>query len=299
MAFLESVDTTSLAYMINKTGGIPLVVKMTAETAPYQFYISLGIMIIGSLFTFMLMFTFAKPAISQATVQFTLAKIKKLTGRGILVIKHTTSGFLSQNMITTETIRQVIKKISEFKGKPFDLILYTPGGEIFSSMYISRILKQYPAEIRAVVPIYSMSGGTLLALSCNKIFMNPNACLGPVDPQLGSLFSFGSAKVWSDLIKFKKKKVDDMSFNMAKIGEQYTDSIKNAIIELVHDKVPAKKLIPFVNLLTAGNIEHAFPITPQVLDSFGYDVNIIDDKLQDALSDIATSTMYEGVYASK
>ena len=37
------------------------------------------------------------------------------------------------------------------------------------------------------VPHYAMSGGTLLALAADQIVMDPNAVLGPVDPQLGPL----------------------------------------------------------------------------------------------------------------
>ena len=38
-----------------------------------------------------------------------------------------------------------------------------------------------------IVPHYAMSGGTLVALAADEILMDPDAVLGPVDPQLGSL----------------------------------------------------------------------------------------------------------------
>ena len=37
------------------------------------------------------------------------------------------------------------------------------------------------------VPHYAMSGGTLLALAADEIVMDPNAVLGPVDPQIGDM----------------------------------------------------------------------------------------------------------------
>jgi ClpP class serine protease len=38
-----------------------------------------------------------------------------------------------------------------------------------------------------VRPALRMSGGTLIALAADRIVMDPNAVLGPVDPQIGGL----------------------------------------------------------------------------------------------------------------
>jgi hypothetical protein len=39
--------------------------------------------------------------------------------------------------------------------------------------------------VTAFVPHYAMSGGSLIALAADEIVMDPNAGLGPVDPQIG------------------------------------------------------------------------------------------------------------------
>jgi len=41
--------------------------------------------------------------------------------------------------------------------------------------------------VTVFVPHYAMSGGTLIALTADEIVMDPNAVLGPVDPQIGNM----------------------------------------------------------------------------------------------------------------
>ena len=50
---------------------------------------------------------------------------------------------------------------------------------------IAHALKRHRAKVTVFVPHYAMSGGTLIALAADEIVMDPNAVLGPVDPQLG------------------------------------------------------------------------------------------------------------------
>ena len=68
---------------------------------------------------------------------------------------------------------------------PIDLIVHTPGGLVLAAEQIAHAVLRHPAPVTMFVPHYAMSGGTLLALACDRIVMDPNAVLGPVDPQLG------------------------------------------------------------------------------------------------------------------
>lgn len=50
-----------------------------------------------------------------------------------------------------------------------------------------RLSPQAPrGRVTVLVPHYAMSGGTLIVLAADEIVMDPNAVLGPVDPQLGT-----------------------------------------------------------------------------------------------------------------
>jgi ClpP class serine protease len=70
---------------------------------------------------------------------------------------------------------------------PIDLLLHTPGGLVLASDQIAHALKRHDGKVTVIVPHYAMSGGTLVALAADEILMDPDAVLGPVDPQLGSL----------------------------------------------------------------------------------------------------------------
>ncbi|MGH7186641.1 MAG: SDH family Clp fold serine proteinase, partial [Pseudomonadota bacterium] len=66
-----------------------------------------------------------------------------------------------------------------------DIILHTPGGLVLAAEQIASALKRHKGNVTVFVPHYAMSGGTLLALAADEIVMDPDAVLGPVDPQLG------------------------------------------------------------------------------------------------------------------
>lgn len=74
------------------------------------------------------------------------------------------------------------------KTKGLDLILHTPGGDLAATeSLINYLRKIFKNDIRAIIPQISMSAGTIIALSCNKIIMGNQSSLGPVDPQLGGV----------------------------------------------------------------------------------------------------------------
>src|SRR3954451_1904898 len=70
---------------------------------------------------------------------------------------------------------------------PIDLVLHTPGGLVLAAEQIAHAVRAHPARVTVLVPHYAMSGGTLIALAADEIVMDPNAVLGPVDPQLGDM----------------------------------------------------------------------------------------------------------------
>src|SRR5712664_4961480 len=71
--------------------------------------------------------------------------------------------------------------------QPLDLILHTPGGLVLAAEQIAKALVEHKGKVTVFVPHYAMSGGTLIALTADEVVMDPNAVLGPVDPQVGGL----------------------------------------------------------------------------------------------------------------
>lgn len=286
----ETIAVSSL--LVN--GSIPLSVTVNAATNWTQYLMTALITLISS-FGLILIIYF--PQIKKSFAGGSLKTLSKLfTGRNIVMIKHTQQALFSASMIDQECLRDLSEVMNKMGGKDFDLILHTPGGDVFSSLAVSRLIKQYPGTIRAIVPLYSMSGGSLLALSCKELLMGSNACLGPIDPQLGGLFTHGSARNWSEIVKFKGKKADDQSISFAMTGKQYTKSIAahlNKIIGFDLNNTQKGKLIQF---LTDGSIEHAYPLTITDLKNFGIPVYTLTNPLfLKQLSKILASGGKEGV----
>lgn len=265
--------------LFSNVSSIPL--EITQTTNPYQFYLAL---ILGSFAIFWVIGNVLGMKIKEGYAMLNLIYFRlKYKSNHLMIIKHTQNELFNPSMINQSTLRRVQDALIDFKGKPFDLILYTPGGEIFSATYISRMFKNYPGKIRSFIPVYSMSGGTFLALSTDEIYMNENSCLGAVDPQLGNLFKFGSARSWKEVLKVKKNKAEDSSISFKFIGEQYTKSMKESIRELLKGKVLQKDMNKIVNLLVSGDIEHGFNLTKDILRAYGLPIKNIGPKTNNYL----------------
>jgi ClpP class serine protease len=287
------MNETIIYDLINSNGGIPLIVETINKTNWPQFSISIIISLIGFIFIFMMLWNSISYSISSRKTKCSLKKISKENKKSVMLIKHTESGFFNQSMIDYKSLKEIQKAILDFGGEPFDLILHTPGGSIFYTLLISKMLQRYKGKIRAFIPSYSMSGGTVLALSCDEINMNDVSCIGPIDPQLGTLFKVGSAKAWKEILKIKGKKAEDSSIAMNLTGEQYTKTIAKILSELVDGKVKDKK--KFIKFLTSGDIEHGYQIFRDDLIKFGLDVKLINNDLNEKLLKLISSETYEGV----
>ena len=96
-------------------------------------------------------------------------------------------GIPFRRFIDIEDSEQILRAIRMTPADmPIDLILHTPGGLVLASDQIAYALKRHPGRVTVIVPHYAMSGGTLVALAADEILMDPDAVLGPVDPQLGN-----------------------------------------------------------------------------------------------------------------
>ncbi|MFA5409573.1 MAG: hypothetical protein WC343_12450 [Bacilli bacterium] len=71
----------------------------------------------------------------------------------------------------------------------------------------------------------------------------------------------------------------------------------NANIYLLHDKIAdEQRLSEAVQFFTSGDVEHAYPITRQELETLGLATKPLDPRVRESLVDIINSSMIEGVY---
>lgn len=101
----------------------------------------------------------------------------------------------------------VIHKLDRSKG--LDLMLHTPGGDMAATESLVDYLRaMFGTDIRAIIPQLAMSGGTIMALSCNQIVMGKESSIGPIDPQFGPLAANG---LLAEFERIRKEIAEDHS----------------------------------------------------------------------------------------
>jgi len=90
-------------------------------------------------------------------------------------------------------------------------LVNSPGGLVQSSYKIARALRKTFKEIIVFVPHIAASGGTLLALTGNKIVMGMMSQLSPLDPQAKIAEGSVSANSVVDAHEFVTRLFDDIS----------------------------------------------------------------------------------------
>ena len=109
-----------------------------------------------------------------------------------------------------------------------------------------------------LVPHYAMSGGTLLALAADEILMDPDAVLGPVDPQLGDLPAASLVRV---VEKKPVERLDDRTLVMADVAEKAVRHMKQVVRDLTFERMGQEKSDSLAEELAGGHYTHDDPIT--------------------------------------
>ncbi len=180
-------------------------------------------------------------------------------------------GFPLMRFINIEDSEEILRAIKlTDKNVPIDLIIHTPGGLVLASKQIAMALKNHPAKVTVFVPHYAMSGGTLIALAADEIVMDPNAVLGPVDPQLGK---FPAASILAAIDKKKPENVDDETLILGDVAEKAIRQIKATVMEILSGKMEDKKAEHLAELLSKGTWTHDYPIMVDEAKSLGLPVS--------------------------
>jgi ClpP class serine protease len=154
--------------------------------------------------------------------------------------------------------------------QPIDIILHTPGGLVLAAEQIAKALVERKAKVTVFVPHYAMSGGTLIALAADEVVMDPNAVLGPVDPQIGDLPAASIVKA----VQIKgPQRVDDQILILADIAQKARVQVAAFVVQVLLKHMPEKKAVEVATILTEGRWTHDFPITVQMARSLGLKVS--------------------------
>ncbi|WP_371375025.1 ATP-dependent Clp protease proteolytic subunit [Sporomusa aerivorans] len=168
------------------------------------------------------------------------------------------------NVEDSEHILRAIRLTPE--DMPLDLILHTPGGLVLASEQIARALQQHKAKVTVFVPHYAMSGGTMIALAADEIILDPNAVLGPVDPQLGQ---YPAASILKIVKQKHIDRIEDNTLILADMAEKAVRQVHEFVKSLLLDKMTPEKAEEIARILSEGRWTHDYPITCDKLREMG------------------------------
>jgi ClpP class serine protease len=153
---------------------------------------------------------------------------------------------------------------------PIELIVHTPGGLVLAAGQIAHALRRHRAKVTVFVPHYAMSGGTLIALAADEIVMDPNAVLGPVDPQLGHS---PAASVLKVLDQKKPEDIDDETMILADVSRKAISQVRRTVQDLLSERMSQEQAAALADKLSTGTWTHDYPITAEEGKSLGLPIS--------------------------
>jgi len=177
--------------------------------------------------------------------------------------------------IDIEDSEQVLRAIRMTPQEmPIAVIIHTPGGLVLAAAQIALALREHKAKTIAIVPHYAMSGGTLIALAADELWMDQNAVLGPVDPQLsdprhGAIPAASLLKVVSEK---GKEKIKEEYLILADIAEKAVRQMEGLVYTLTKDRLGEEKARELAKMMVEGRWTHDYPITVEEAKRIGIPV---------------------------
>ena len=209
--------------------------------------------------------------------QQAIQAIEKAHGARVITMIHRQEkramfGFSVARHIDLEDAQTIIAAIKETpKDVPIDLILHTPGGLVLAAMQIARAVEAHPAKVRVYVPVYAMSGGTLIALAADEIVLGEFSVLGPIDPQLLGLPA-------ASIVKARDSKpveqVFDLTLVLADVSEKALHQVKHGAVELLTPRLDQKKAKAIAEKLAGGHWTHDYALTAEEAAGIGLPVTV-------------------------
>lgn len=173
--------------------------------------------------------------------------------------------------ISYDEVFEITDRLNDVaKDKPdIFLVLHTLGGDSLSSLMLAHAISTYPGQIYAFVPYVAMSGGTMAALACYEVWMQPVARLGPIDATITGF----STHTWRKLLAEKPgAAVQDLSFLLGVEAQTYEAGFAaelNNVARGESHREAARKL-------ASGQYSHHYPVSFDVAKSIGINVVSVD-----------------------
>ena len=204
-----------------------------------------------------------------------IRKIEKAHNTRVITMIHRQEkkslfGFSVARHIDMEDAQTIIAAIKETpEDRPIDMVLHTPGGLVLAAMQIARAVEAHPAKVRVYVPVFAMSGGTLIALAADEIVLGEFSMLGPIDPQLVGL---PAASIVAARDAKPVDKVFDLTLVLADVSEKALAQVKRHAVELMTPRMEKAKAKKLAEKLAGGHWTHDYALTAEEASEIGLPV---------------------------
>jgi ClpP class serine protease len=186
--------------------------------------------------------------------------------------KRSLFGFSVARHIDLEDAQTIIAAIKETPPDvPIDLVLHTPGGLVLAAMQIARAVEAHPAKVTVYVPVYAMSGGTLIALAADEIVLGEFSVLGPIDPQISG---FPAASIVKARDSKPISEVFDLTLVLADISEKALAQVKRGAVELLTPRMEQAAAEALAAKLAGGHWTHDYALTATEAAALGLPVKV-------------------------
>jgi len=206
-----------------------------------------------------------------------LRAIEKLHGARVITMIHRQErrslfGFAVSRHIDLEDAQTIIAAIKDTPSDmPIDLVIHTPGGLVLAAMQIARAVEAHQAKVTVYVPVYAMSGGTLIALAADEIVLGEFSVLGPIDPQIAGLPA-------ASIVKARDSKpiddVFDLTLVLADVAEKALAQVKQGAVELLTPRMERSAAEALAAKLAGGHWTHDYALTATQAIELGLPVKV-------------------------
>ena len=129
---------------------------------------------------------------------------------------------------------------------------------MLAAMQIARAVEAHPAKVTVYVPVYAMSGGTLIALAADEIVLGEFSVLGPIDPQIMGL---PAASIVRARYAKPVAEVLDLTLVLADVSEKAIAQVKKGAVELMTPQMEQAKAEALAEKLAGGQWTHDYALT--------------------------------------
>jgi ClpP class serine protease len=203
--------------------------------------------------------------------------IEKLHGTRVITMIHRQErrslfGFAVSRHIDLEDAQTIIAAIKDTpEDMPIDFVIHTPGGLVLAAMQIARAVEAHKAKVTVYVPVYAMSGGTLIALAADEIVLGEFSVLGPIDPQIAGLPA-------ASIVKARDSKpvddVFDLTLVLADMAEKALVQVKQGAVELLTPRMEKSAAEALAAKLAGGQWTHDYALTASEARALGLPVKV-------------------------